>query len=270
MFKYKLSAEKLKFTLILICAIVGIASSAVPKVRLAFPFRPRLPINDRIVGGFEVDITDAPYQVSLQSWGHFCGGSIISSKYVLTAGHCVDSHNFQVRVGATDRTKDGEIFKVKKVTRHPKYNGAKIDYDFAVVELEKKIKFDETKQPIELPEQDEEVVDGTLCKVSGWGNTQSALESNIVLRAAMVPSVNQEDCSEAYAEFGGVTDRMICAGYTEGGKDACQGDSGGPLVAENKLVGVVSWGVGCAEPSYFGVYSRVASVVDWIKEHTDL
>lgn len=101
--------------------------------------------------------------------------------------------------------------------------------------------------------------------MTGWGNTQSSTESTFWLRSANVPAVNQTKCSDAYREFGGVTDRMICAGYEKGGKDACQGDSGGPLVYENKLVGVVSWGYGCARPNYPGVYSRVASVRDWIK-----
>lgn len=72
-------------------------------------------------------------------------------------------------------------------------------------------------------------------------------------------------CNAAYAIYGGVTDRMICAGYPEGGKDSCQGDSGGPLVANGKLVGVISWGVDCAKPEMPGVYSRVAAVRDWIR-----
>lgn len=92
-------------------------------------------------------------------------------------------------------------------------------------------------------------------------------DSRYHLRAAEVPVVNQEACGQAYESFGGITDRMICAGHTEGGKDACQGDSGGPLVAEGKLIGIVSWGYGCARPNYPGVYSRVAVVRDWIREN---
>lgn len=83
-----------------------------------------------------------------------------------------------------------------------------------------------------------------------------------------MPIVNQESCSRAYASFNGITDRMICAGYTEGGKDACQGDSGGPLVANGTLVGIVSWGYGCANANYPGVYSRVAAARDWVRERS--
>lgn len=88
------------------------------------------------------------------------------------------------------------------------------------------------------------------------------------MRAALVPIVNQEKCATAYKNLAPITDRMICAGFDKGGKDACQGDSGGPLVSNNVLVGVVSWGYGCAQANYPGVYSRVASVRNWISEQS--
>lgn len=88
------------------------------------------------------------------------------------------------------------------------------------------------------------------------------------MRAAVVPIYNQEKCAKAYKNIGTITDRMICAGFDKGGKDACQGDSGGPLVTNNVLVGVVSWGYGCAVPNFPGVYSRVASVRHWITEQS--
>jgi hypothetical protein len=73
-----------------------------------------------------------------------------------------------------------------------------------------------------LLKQNETVKDGALCQVSGWGNTQNSNESKVVVRAAMVPYVNQQEWDDAYADFGGITDRMICVGFREGGKDACQ------------------------------------------------
>lgn len=95
-------------------------------------------------------------------------------------------------------------------------------------------------------------------------------ESNALLRATTVPKVNEKICADAYSWFGGITERMICAGYTKGGHDACQGDSGGPLRCGDLLVGVVSWGKGCAEPNYPGVYSRISVVRDWINDITGL
>ena len=226
----------------------------------------------RIVGGVEINIEDAPYQISLQKYGsHICGGSIISEGFVLTAAHCTDgavASSMSVRIGSSKYASGGVTIKVEKIIQHELYNKRNVDYDFSLLKLASEIEFDETKQPVELPELNEPVADGTSCFVSGWGNTQNAAESRAHLRAAFVPSVNQVDCNKAYVAFGGVTDRMICAGYPEGGKDACQGDSGGPLVANGKLVGVVSWGYGCAKPGYPGVYSRVAVAREWISKNS--
>lgn len=79
-----------------------------------------------------------------------------------------------------------------------------------------------------------------------------------------VPVTDRETCRSQYGA-GEITDNMVCAGLDEGGKDACQGDSGGPLVDEQgTLVGVVSWGQGCAQAGFSGVYARVGSFVEWI------
>lgn len=156
--------------------------------------------------------------------------------------------------------------QVKKIHQHLSYNPSIIDYDYSVLELEEEIPFDDTKQPIELPEYEEALEEGIMLDVSGWGNTQNPSESNQILRRASVPKVSHEDCDRAYSSYGGITTRMLCAGFEEGGKDACQGDSGGPLYTNGTLVGVVSWGFGCAKPNYPGVYSRVAAVVDWVSD----
>ncbi|KFB42844.1 trypsin [Anopheles sinensis] len=235
--------------------------------------RPRYAVGgQRVVGGFEIDVSEAPYQVSLQYYKrHNCGGSVLNSKWVLTAAHCTFGapvSALSVRYGSSKHAAGGTVVAVKRVVMHPGYNSATIDYDFSLLELESEVTFSDSVQPVALPKQDEEVEDGTLTTVSGWGNTQSASESNEVLRAANVPTVNQKECDEAYESFGGVTDRMLCAGYKQGGKDACQGDSGGPLVTEGKLVGVVSWGYGCAKAGYPGVYSRVAAVRKWVHENS--
>jgi trypsin len=83
-----------------------------------------------------------------------------------------------------------------------------------------------------------------------------------------VPIVSREECNKAYGAYGGITVNMICAGVTGGGKDACQGDSGGPLVVDGKLVGIVSWGAGCADPLYPGVYSNVATLKSFVTQET--
>ncbi|XP_031638810.1 polyserase-2-like [Contarinia nasturtii] len=237
-------------------------------------------LDGRIVGGFEIDITQVPWQASLQTRGqHFCGASIISEKWLLTAAHCTaavpNAKNILVRIGSSLYSKGGEIHKVKRIVQHENYNSKTIDYDFSLLELQESIEFNEYAKTVALPNQEEEkLADNTMTLVTGWGDTHSS-ESRLKLRGAEVPIVNQEKCMKAYQRFGGVTPRMICAGFDKGGKDACQGDSGGPLVAfdksnENpKLVGVVSWGYGCAKPHYPGVYSRVTEAREWINEHTN-
>jgi trypsin len=92
-----------------------------------------------------------------------------------------------------------------------------------------------------------------------------------MLRKVDVPVVSNEVANAADSYNGKVSEAMIAAGFSEGGKDACQGDSGGPMVTTGPkgakyLVGVVSWGAGCARASKYGIYSRVSHVEDWIKD----
>ncbi|XP_058452709.1 trypsin-1-like [Malaya genurostris] len=257
--------------------LIVVQGSILPENKELLP-RPRYDPNlhsvdehGKIVGGFAINITDAPHQVSLQSRGrHICGGSIIANQWVLTAAHCTDgasASNLKVRVGSSRHASEGRLIDINRIVQHPNYNSDSIDYDYSLLNLKEVIEFGSNAKPIALPKQGEAVKDNTRCTISGWGNTQSSAESNAVLRAAYVPAVNQQRCNKAYEIYGGVTDRMICAGLRQGGRDSCQGDSGGPMVANKKLVGVVSWGLGCARPNYPGVYSRVAVVREWIREN---
>lgn len=224
----------------------------------------------RVVGGYEVDISEVPYQVSLtEGVGHYCGASIISSRWILTAAHCVyffDNDDRAARVGSTRHGEGGQLVHIVRSVQHPQWNHMTIDFDFALMELAEELKFGKSLQAVELPEQDEVVEDGTCLQISGWGDTKNASQPSDVLRAAKVPAYNREKCAKAYADVEEITDRMMCAGYDKGGKDTCQGDSGGPLVQGNKQVGVVSWGKGCALEGYPGVYARVAAVRDWIRQ----
>jgi trypsin len=122
-------------------------------------------------------------------------------------------------------------------------------------------------QPISMTST--EPTAGSLSVVSGWG-TLSFGDPNLPsqLQAVDVYITSRAECDSAYAANGGITENMICAGVPGGGKDACQNDSGGPLVVGGQLVGIVSWGIGCAEADYPGVYSNVAILKSFVTQET--
>lgn len=232
-------------------------------------------LHANIVGGMEAQPGEFPFIVSLQEgyMGHFCGGSLIKKNWVLTAGHCVTGTTIdKVVIGLHDMTKTAgtESLKVKRVIRHPKYNAQTTDYDFALLELAS----DSSFQPIDLNPTEIDIPtagDSIMTTVAGWGAThESAYDLPERLQKVSVPLVAQSVCNKDYR--GRITDRMICAGYDQGGKDSCQGDSGGPLVAtsddgKNYLIGVVSWGEGCARARKPGVYAKVNDALSWIQQY---
>ncbi|RZC37499.1 Trypsin domain containing protein, partial [Asbolus verrucosus] len=214
-------------------------------------FRP----DGRIVGGNETTIEQNPWQVSLEFFGiHNCGGSIIGPDTVITAAHCIDgiiSLFYEVVSGTADLLQNATRTKIKEAIVHEQYDG--LSYDVAVIKLSEGLVFSDTTQAIPLA--DVEPTAGDLVTVTGWGllSEDEAISPN-VLHSVDVNIVGREECINDYVHVDDavVDETMICAGVPEGGKDACSGDSGGPLSSDGKLVGIVSWGVGCAEASYPG------------------
>jgi len=219
---------------------------------------------DKIVGGYECQPYSQPHQVSLNSGYHFCGGSLVNENWVVSAAHCYKSR-VQIRLGEHNIAVDEgteQWISSSRVIRHPQYSSYNINNDIMLIKLSKPATLNQYVQPVALPTSCAPA--GTMCLVSGWGNTMSSMDDGDKLQCLDLPILSQTDCDNAYP--GMITDAMFCAGYLEGGKDSCQGDSGGPVVCNGELQGVVSWGYGCAEEGHPGVYAKVCMFNDWLEQ----
>ena len=131
--------------------------------------------------------------------------------------------------------------------------------------LAEPVTFTHEVQPVALPTSCAST--GTMCVTTGWGNTMSSNDGTR-LQAVNLPILMDSNCDWKNSNRSSLhydPDTMICAGYIEGGKDSCQGDGGGPLICNGELQGIVSWGIGCAEKGYPGVYTRVCKFNDWLE-----
>ncbi|KAK2885320.1 hypothetical protein Q8A67_016157 [Cirrhinus molitorella] len=147
---------------------------------------------------------------------------------------------------------------------HPQYNKATNNADIMLIKLQSPIYLNSYVSLAPLPRQDAMVAVGRVCTVSGWGFTTPTGGIPATLRTVKLPIVSSTVCNGTDSFNGNITENMICAGYSEGGKDACKGDSGGPLVCEGRVYGIVSWGNGCADAKYPGVYTSVSRFRQWI------
>ncbi|XP_045142839.1 plasma kallikrein isoform X2 [Echinops telfairi] len=238
--------------------------------------------NARIVGGTDSTWGEWPWQVSLQATlktqSHLCGGSIIGQHWILTAAHCFDGLSspdiwrvYGGLLNLSEITKETPFSQVKEILIHEHYKISEGDHDIALVKLETPLNYTEFQKPICLPSKDDIYTFYTNCWITGWGFTKEQGEIQSILQKAKIPLVSNEECQTRYRDYE-ITKQMICAGYKEGGTDACKGDSGGPLVCKHTgiwhLVGITSWGGGCARKEQPGVYTKVAEYLDWILEKT--
>ncbi|XP_043468137.1 trypsin-2-like [Leptopilina heterotoma] len=259
--------------LILVFAIIG------------FDLSFQLPqLSGRIVGGQDAKIKDVPYQLSLWYSNDFiCGASIIHIKWSITAAHCLSIKGLNknyLSVGAgSEFKKNGNCYKILTVIIHSSYKTTSADNDIALLEIQGEFKFGEFINAVELPEATFEPPSGLEVTVSGWGCTEEknckiagGVNDSESLKKVSVTIVNHKECETNYKQKKRlVTKNMICAGDLKfGGKDACINDSGGPMVANRKLYGIVSWGEGCGNKNYPGVYTHVAKYIKWIKKNAKI
>ncbi|MGX1477992.1 UNVERIFIED_CONTAM: secreted trypsin-like serine protease [Streptomyces canus] len=252
-------------------------------VAAAIPLASAAPVaaDSIVVGGFPIDVSEAPWTVALSSRdrfggtraGQFCGGVAVGPTTVLTAAHCMGEDvlgappeqvsDLRVIAGRTDLLSDqGVEIAVREAWVNPGYDAQSNAGDFAVLTLAEPLPQDTV---IAMSAAGDPAYEpGTRATVYGWGDVTGGGDYARRLRAAHVHVMSDARCGEAYPGGGDGTylaDSMLCAGEERGGRDSCQGDSGGPLVAEGKLVGLVSWGSGCGRAGQPGVYTRVSEVM---------
>ncbi|XP_018024774.1 serine protease 1 [Hyalella azteca] len=233
----------------------------------------------RIVGGEPVPEGDAMWQVSVQTrtGAHFCGGTLISDEWVVTAAHC--SVNFkagavQVAYGGNTLDSMKAVVPVSRIIVHERYDPNSMVNDIALLQMAPSARSSRSGTPIPLETRED--LGEENCRVTGFGRLSSGGQVADRLMGVWVPLRSLEDCIKDFLpETYALTDGHVCAGG--GREDACQGDSGGPLVCCNQnstlrsdecnLVGVVSWGIGCATPGKPGVYTKVAHYKSWIEEN---
>ncbi len=241
-----------------------------------------------IVGGSDAVAGEYPWMTALLFsfepdgfQAQFCGGTLIRADLVVTAAHCVDGltdpSQIDVAVGAynlSDITAQERI-PILGIFIHPDYDSVAVDNDIAVLKLARNAS--QSPIPLMSPSLMQTLMPGNLMTVSGWGTLQE--DSGFfpdTLQKVQVPLVNNLVCEQALSSFDpsiSLTQNQICAGYVAGGKDSCQGDSGGPLVypvsGTTYLTGIVSWGIGCALPEAYGVYTKVSNYYDWAQSVVD-
>jgi transmembrane serine protease 9 len=237
----------------------------------------------RVVGGLPAPDGAYPWQVSVSIAdrplpdGHFCGGSLIDLRWVVTAAHCMqDVENpkrIRVMYGSNQLSKPGTMVNVASFVVHAGWNRRTWEHDIALMKLEAAASADTV--PVMMLDNETRTAlfsENVLAFVAGWGLTKDRGLPSETLRHVGVQVVSQETCNAPQAYAGKIKSGMFCAGFVEGGKDSCQGDSGGPIMVSDKkgsyvLAGVVSWGEGCAQPNKYGVYTRISEYIGWIRDN---
>ncbi|KAL8616664.1 hypothetical protein ACOMHN_031646 [Nucella lapillus] len=235
--------------------------------------------NHRIIGGTWADRKEYPWQVSVRyADQHWCGGTLIDDRHVLTAHHCfTNSHHVSVwdigvginYIGNVSRS---HVYPVSRIFLHGNHSGVTHTNDIAIVRLSKPVDLGGPYARAACLPRQGQTFQGRVCAVTGWGSISSAGRKDDYLREVDLPVISNDQCKYYLGSLGRglITDKQMCAGLAEGGKDSCQGDSGGPLACYDEgrrvweVAGVVSWGYGCAKRQQPGVYTRVSEYLNWI------
>ncbi|XP_075976826.1 trypsin, alkaline C-like [Anticarsia gemmatalis] len=236
------------------------------------------PLDSRIIGGSVTTIDNYPEVATLLYSGNFvnfrqyCGGSILNQRAVLTAAHCV--HEFKnvpaawrIRVGSAFAYSGGVLHTGSRIIMHPDYDRFNTESDIGMIHTATPIAYiNNAVQPARIAGTNYNLVDNQVVWAVGWGVTDTVnWQHSEQLRHVQIWTVNQELCRERYVGRN-ITDNMLCVGWLGvGGRGTCRGDSGSPLYHNGVVVGICSFGRGCAEPDYPTVNVRVSRFTTWIQ-----
>jgi len=259
----------------------------------------KAPAGDRVIGGSKAGGV-LPWQVSIRRVytglgadmkpfkmiEHFCGGTILDAKTILSAAHCFPKGDQSpkekevmagsVNVNDAKTSQSSALDKIVFNTKHPWASDTSSNNDIVIIKLKTALKFNDKVQPACLPDVagfDKAQANKQMAVVSGWGGLKDGGDVPELLQFVPLPLFPNTMCG-GFMD-GGLSDGMICAGYSAGGKDPCQGDSGGPLVIGSSddtavIVGAVSHGMGkCGEKGKPAIYAKVTKYLDWIKENME-
>ncbi|CAF1326772.1 unnamed protein product, partial [Adineta ricciae] len=274
-------AEQVNFITMLfrfVLFIIAIANTQA-QTRLCGTMQSAFEADFRIVGGQDASDFAWPWQVYISVRGQFtCGGTLIDRRHVITGAHCIvgvsdDANDYLVRVGAHNMIRQGyyagTIYRVSAIYVHEDYVSAQNGNDIAIIRLQYAVDTSDTVNIVCLPPSASFVVPTyRRVVITGFGLTSEGGKLPYTLQQASIQIL--PTCDGIYSQYNRYT--QICAGLQSGGVDTCQGDSGGPLVYKPRgsqqwvIVGITSYGVGCARPGYPGIYTNVAAFLGWIQQ----
>ncbi|KAM3958215.1 LOW QUALITY PROTEIN: trypsin delta [Aphomia sociella] len=222
----------------------------------------------RIVSGRNTSIAAIPWQVSLREKTYPICGAVVTEIWLLTAAHCLlraRSNELSVRLGSSWKTHGGEMYDVKECYVHPQYVSKTKINDVGLVRLYSPLRFSAKVLPIRMVAKEAKLPADALAIVSGWGKLKEGGPSATYLQSSTIKTIAMKLCRRSGLDRKAIDPAsMFCAGsFQQPSPDACQGDSGGPLVRNGVLIGVVSWGLGCARGNFPGVYTRLSHPVIW-------
>nr|XP_013798177.1 PREDICTED: chymotrypsin-like protease CTRL-1 [Apteryx mantelli mantelli] len=232
---------------------------------------PSVQYSEKIINGQNAVPGSWPWQVSLQtrSGSHFCGGSLISENWVITAAHCeFNPYAHVVVLGEYDQFSGAEAIQVKTVAKaitYPGWDASTLNNDITLLKLTSPAQLGPRVSPVCLPPANVALPANLQCVTTGWGRTNPNSNSLAQrLQQVALPLISSSQCMQYWGNR--ITTSMLCAGGV--GASSCHGDSGGPLVYQNgnvwTLIGIVSWGNSNCNIRIPAVYTRVSQFRNWI------